>query len=231
MSQFETVNPATEEKIAVYENMTEAQILSKIEKLETGYQIWRLKTISERIEFLTRFKGEMQKRLPELSLLITQTMGKPLLEFKLEIEKSISQIDYYINFGPELIQPRQIAATGQTKTVALHESKGFFVSPRFVLIDKAALAIEKYYDFFQEEEVFSPLGMVVTYDNDNQLQKLVEGSPFGLGLVCVGMIAVNDILMSDPRVPFGGVKNTGFGRESGEFGIREFCNVQTVGFK
>ena len=139
-------------------------------------------------------------------------------------------------------------SVAKTREVAIPGSKGYFVSPKFFLLNSSALFQEKNYAFFQEEEIFSPMGMVVPYETEEQLQRWVEDSPYGLGLVWVGdqmkfenkkinlkfnvgMIAVNDILKSDPRVPFGGVKNSGFGRESGEFGIREFCNVQTVGFK
>lgn len=100
---------------------------------------------------------------------------------------------------------------------------------------------------FQNEEVFGPIALIYGYKSEEELIYRVNQSIYGLGAAWfgdkekfrkeqlhnkldVGMIAVNEMLRSDVHMPFGGVKKSGYGRELGEFGIFEFCNVQTLGW-
>ena len=95
-----------------------------------------------------------------------------------------------------------------------------------------------------DEEVFGPVAAVVTADSDADAIALANRSRYGLGssiwtrdaahaealaheLDC-GMVFVNDLVRSDPRLPFGGVKRSGYGRELSHYGIHEFVNVRTV---
>lgn len=95
-----------------------------------------------------------------------------------------------------------------------------------------------------QEELFGPVAAVVAAENVDQAIELANASSYGLGAslwsgdvdralelaarVESGAVFINEIVKSDPRVPFGGVKNSGYGRELGEFGIREFVNIKTV---
>ncbi len=96
-----------------------------------------------------------------------------------------------------------------------------------------------------DEELFGPVAAVVPARNEKDAVRLANQSVFGLGAavftrdrergerlarheLLAGSCFVNTFVRSDPRLPFGGVKESGYGRELGVFGIREFVNVKTV---
>jgi len=95
-----------------------------------------------------------------------------------------------------------------------------------------------------EEEIFGPVASVVAADDAEHAVELANNTRFGLGgsvftedrekgermarALDVGCAFVNQMTKSDPRLPFGGVKESGYGRELSHHGIREFVNVKTV---
>lgn len=95
------------------------------------------------------------------------------------------------------------------------------------------------------EEVFGPVAAIIAARDEADAIRIANDSEFGLGSgvlttdlargeriaaaeLDAGMAFVNDNVRSDPRMPFGGIKHSGFGRECGAYGIREFVNVKTV---
>jgi succinate-semialdehyde dehydrogenase/glutarate-semialdehyde dehydrogenase len=99
-----------------------------------------------------------------------------------------------------------------------------------------------------DEEVFGPVAAIIAADDEADAIRIANSSEFGLGSgvltadlargrriaaeeLDAGMSFVNENVRSDPRTPFGGVKHSGYGRECGAYGIREFTNIKTVHVK
>jgi len=117
------------------------------------------------------------------------------------------------------------------------EGPGFFYPPSVLT------AVENGMPAF-DEEVFGPVAAVIRVRDDADAVRVANASPYGLGAAVwtedrergerlaaeleVGSVFVNGLVKSDPRLPFGGVKRSGYGRELSEFGLREFVNVKSV---
>ncbi len=94
------------------------------------------------------------------------------------------------------------------------------------------------------EEVFGPVAPVIQFESVEEAVRLTNSSGFGLGVSLFtsdlkraeklipqfedGSVFINSLVKSDPRLPFGGTKNSGYGRELSMHGIREFVNTKTV---
>ena len=96
-----------------------------------------------------------------------------------------------------------------------------------------------------EEEIFGPVFSLTKANDNHHAIELANQTPFGLGAavftrntekgvniaktrIDAGSCFVNDFVKSDPRLPFGGVKDSGYGRELSSYGMLEFTNIKTV---
>jgi len=96
-----------------------------------------------------------------------------------------------------------------------------------------------------DEEMFGPVAAIITVQDEQEAIEMANNSVFGLGAAIftkdvkkgeriaakqlqAGCCFVNSFVKSDPRLPFGGIKQSGYGRELSHFGIQEFVNIKTV---
>jgi acyl-CoA reductase-like NAD-dependent aldehyde dehydrogenase len=117
------------------------------------------------------------------------------------------------------------------------DGPGFFYPPTVLAaVDQGMPAFD--------EEVFGPVAAVIRVKDEAQAINAANASRYGLGASVwtqdrargeriareleVGSVFVNGLVKSDPRLPFGGVKRSGYGRELSEYGLKEFVNVKTV---
>ena len=119
------------------------------------------------------------------------------------------------------------------------DTKGYFYKPTIIKNVSSNMRIAT-------EEVFGPIAPIITVDDEQEAMKIANDSIYGLGasiwtqnldkaeklsgIVESGIVTVNNVVISDPRVPFGGIKNSGFGRELSRYGMLEFVNVKSVRF-
>ena len=117
------------------------------------------------------------------------------------------------------------------------EGEGFFYQP--TIVGNVTPGMRMF-----DEEIFGPAAAVVVAKDSDQAIELANASSYGLGFsiwtkdtakaekiaakVEAGLVFINAIVASDPRLPFGGVKKSGYGRELSAFGIHEFVNIQSV---
>lgn len=114
---------------------------------------------------------------------------------------------------------------------------GFFFEP--TILDNVDKRMKVMY-----EEVFGPVAPIFVVEDESQAIRTANDSEFGLGAslwtgdanrakrlakeIQSGMVFVNELTKSDPRLPFGGIKKSGIGRELSKYGLKEFVNVKSV---
>ncbi|MHA7733313.1 NAD-dependent succinate-semialdehyde dehydrogenase [Nitrosopumilus sp. S6] len=119
------------------------------------------------------------------------------------------------------------------------DGKGYFYKPTILTNITPDMRIAK-------EETFGPVAPITIVENESEAIKMANDSEFGLGAsiwtqdlakadkmsrrIESGIVSVNNVVISDPRIPFGGIKHSGFGRELSRYGMLEFVNLKSVRF-
>lgn len=115
---------------------------------------------------------------------------------------------------------------------------GFFYPP--TILEEVTPAMTAF-----KQEMFGPVATITVFESDEEAVTLANNTPFGLGAalfsenvtkcealarseIQAGMVFINDFVRSDPRWPFGGIKDSGYGRELSRAGLLEFSNLKTI---
>ncbi|MBU3740685.1 MAG: NAD-dependent succinate-semialdehyde dehydrogenase [Candidatus Kapabacteria bacterium] len=172
-----------------------------------------------------------------IGAMAAQTVGDPMLPdttigpmARLDLRDAlIDQVHRSVAAGAQLAFPRDPLDHGQ--------HRGWFIAP-------SVLAHVAGNHPAATEEIFGPVAAIMTASSDTEAITLANASRYGLGAAVftsdperaehlvaqldAGNVFVNGYVRSDARMPFGGVKDSGYGRELGPFGLREFVNVKSV---
>jgi acyl-CoA reductase-like NAD-dependent aldehyde dehydrogenase len=177
-------------------------------------------------EFIEKFVEKTEKLKVGDPLKDDTDIG-PLVNSK-GLEKLDSQVKDSLKDGAEIL-------TGGEQ----HGEKGYFYKPTVIKNVTPKMTIA-------QEEVFGPVAPIILADDDIGAIAIANDTEYGLGasvwtqdldkadkfskMIQSGIVSVNNVVVSDPRVPFGGIKNSGFGRELSRYGMLEFVNIKTVRF-
>jgi len=175
-------------------------------------------------QFLERFTSEMRGRKVGDPLDPTTQVGP---QARLDLRENLHrQVQESVKRGARLVLGGQLPA-----------GRGAFYSPTVLA------AVEPGMPAF-DQETFGPVAAVIRAKDEADAIRLANASPYGLGAsvwtadskrgervareIEAGSVFVNALVKSDPRLPFGGVKRSGYGRELSQYGVREFVNIKTV---
>jgi succinate-semialdehyde dehydrogenase/glutarate-semialdehyde dehydrogenase len=175
-------------------------------------------------EFLGLFKEAMAKLvvgdpLAENTQVGPQARGDLREELHQQVQASLAAGARLVLGGKELDRP------------------GFFYAP--TILAEVAPDMPAYH-----EELFGPVASVIRVADVEQAVAVANDTPYGLGgsvwdrdtvraealakRIEAGAVFINGMVKSDPRLPFGGIKDSGYGRELSHYGLMEFVNIQTV---
>jgi len=243
---FQSVNPTTGEVLDTFEETVPDALTRILERATAASRDWRRRPVAERAERLRAAGRLLRERKDTYARTMALEMGKPLAQGVGEAEKCAWVCDYYAEHGAAFLadEPRPSDAS---RSYIRFEALGpvlaimpwnfpfwqvfRFAAPALVAgnagilkhapnVPRCAVEIET---VFHDAGFPDGLFRAVFLSN--------EGAGRGERVaheIEAGSVFVNGLVKSDPRLPFGGVKRSGYGRELSKEGLREFVNVKTV---
>ena len=114
---IETINPATGETIKIYQEISDEELMNKIDKAQATFEKWSQVPISDRAKFMLKAAALLRENKDEYALLITTEMGKPISQSVAEIEKCAWNCEYYAQQAGEYLKPKVIQTEMQQSSV------------------------------------------------------------------------------------------------------------------
>lgn len=177
------------------------------------------------------FNDKLVKKLKSLKVgdpTISETDIGPLATSQM-LKDIVDQVDKSVKLGANVIFGGQ----------KIYE-KGYYYQPTVITNLKDGMPV-------YNEEVFGPVFSIINFETEEEAIEIANSTEFGLGSslftkdiekarlisrrIEAGSVFINGVVKSDPRLPFGGIKKSGYGRELSSYGIKEFVNIKSVWIK
>lgn len=204
-----------------------------------------------KVAVTSRFLNSGQSCIAAKRFIVQQSVSEQFTSKFVEFARALKvgdPMDENTDIGP-LVRKEQVTlieeqvrdATAKGATVLLkggnRGGKGFFYSPVILtnLTDDMKVITE---------ETFGPVAPIITVADEEEAVRVANNTEFGLGAsiwskdmdkalriagkLQVGTVVINSLVRSDPRLPFGGMKKSGIGRELSKYGLYEFMNIKSI---
>jgi succinate-semialdehyde dehydrogenase/glutarate-semialdehyde dehydrogenase len=208
---------------------------------------------SSKTAIMARFQNNGQSCIAAKRFFIQDTVYDQFLElFKDEVLKirTGDPMDPDTLLGPIAREDLLIELEEQLKLIQKSGGKiitgGKRISPDSLILEPAIIIDLPKDSSVLKQELFGPVVPVFKFQSEDEAIQLSNDTPYGLAAsvwttdtgqarrvasrLQTGMVTINGMVKSEPALPFGGVKASGYGRELSQFGIREFMNIKTVSF-
>ncbi|MGA3115650.1 MAG: NAD-dependent succinate-semialdehyde dehydrogenase [Syntrophobacteraceae bacterium] len=203
-----------------------------------------------RAAVMSRMANAGQSCIAAKRLIVMESIAEPFTEKFVDVMNGLrigDPMDESTDLGP-LAKKEFLGALGKQLDDALKKgatahrgpkppNRGYFFQPVVLTELTGEMLVLR-------EEVFGPIAPVITVRSEEEMIRIANATEFGLGAaiwtrdiskaeelageIASGFLAINGIVKSDPRLPFGGVKKSGLGRELSHFGLKEFVNIKTI---
>ncbi len=112
-----TINPATEEVIKDYYHMSQKEVMAVLDAVHQAFLEWKVLSVQQRASYFIKLAGVLRKNKEPYAQLITQEMGKPITEARIEVEKCARTAEFYAEKGEQWLQEEVLEADGREHSI------------------------------------------------------------------------------------------------------------------